>query len=99
MIYAIRYTELQHGALNARNRYGIRVLRHLSSLTGGADFNAGSTDLARVFAQIGEELRSMYRIGYLASAAQPHDGAFHKITIRLKIPDATVRTKSGYYAH
>src|SRR5205085_5344905 len=34
-IYAIRYTEVQHGRLNARNKYGISVMKRLARETGG----------------------------------------------------------------
>ena len=29
LIYSIRYTQIEHGRLNARNRYGISVMHHL----------------------------------------------------------------------
>lgn len=98
LVYCIRYTQKEHGKLSARNKYGIRVMQHMASLTGAADFDALSTNLQTVFAQIGDELRSMYQIGYVSSNAHPHDGSFRKLTIRCKLPDSIVRAKSGYYA-
>ncbi len=83
--------------LNARNKYGIRVMRHLANLTGAADFNAVEVNLPDVFSQIGNELRSLYSIGYLSTNTQ-RDGSFRKLTIRCKVPNSVVRAKSGYYA-
>lgn len=98
LVYCIRYTQTEHGKLTARNKYGTRVMHHLASLTGAADFDALSTDLKTVFKQIGDELRLMYEIGYMSSNGHPHDGSFRKLTIRSRQPDAIVRAKSGYYA-
>ena len=97
VVYCIRYTEERHGKLNARNKYGVRVLRHISNLTGAADFDALDASLEHVFAQISEELRSMYQIGYVSNNAHAHDGSFRKVTIRCKQPGAIARAKSGYY--
>jgi Ca-activated chloride channel homolog len=97
LIYSIRYTQMEHGHLNARNRYGISVMHHLASQTGGGDFDALHTNLAVVFDQIGAELHSLYEIGYVPSSSHP-DGTFHKVTIRCKRSDAVIRTRSGYYA-
>jgi len=71
VLYCIRYTEKKHGKLNARNKYGIHVMKHMSTLTGAADFDALSSHLETVFAQISEELRSMYQIGYISSKQSP----------------------------
>lgn len=98
LIYAIRYTQMEHGRLNARNRYGMHVMHHLASQTGGGDFDALHTNLGVVFDQIGAELRSLYEIGYVPSSSQP-DGTFHKVTVRCKRTDTVIRSRSGYYAH
>lgn len=98
LVYCIRYTQKEHGQLTARNKYGIRVMQHISSLTGAADFDALATHLETVFAQIGNELRAMYQIGYVSSNDHSHDGSFRKLTVRCKLPETTVRVKSGYYA-
>lgn len=98
LVYCIRYTQKEHGRLTARNKYGMRVMRHIATLTGAADFDAPATDLPAVFAQIGNELRSMYQIGYVSTNGQPHDGSFRKVTVLCKRPRAVVRAKSGYYA-
>lgn len=98
LVYCIRYTQKEHGQLTPRNRYGIRALRHISTLTGGADFDALASRLDTVFAQIGNELRAVYQIGYVSTNSQVHDGSFRKVTVRCKEPGTIVRAKSGYYA-
>jgi hypothetical protein len=86
------------GSSTARNKYGIRVMRHIASLTGAADFDALASDLSTVFAQIGDELRAMYQIGYVSTNDRPHDGSFRKVTVRCSEPGTIVRAKSGYNA-
>src|SRR5690242_18101678 len=98
LVYCIRYTEKKHGRLTARNKYGIRVMQHMSHLTGAADFDALASDLQTVFAQIGNELRAMYQIGYVSSNDHAHEGSFRKLTVRCKEPGTIVRAKTGYYA-
>ena len=83
--------------LNARNKYGVRVMRHLAGQTGGADFDGLERDLDDVFQEISAELHSLYSIGYLSTNPQ-HDGTFRKLTIRCKRANTVVRAKSGYYA-
>ena len=98
VVYCIRYTQKEHGQLTARNKYGIRVMRHMAGLTGGADFDALASHLETVFTQIVDELRAMYQIGYVSSNVHPHDGSFRKLIVRCKQPGIIVRAKSGYYA-
>lgn len=73
-IYCIGYTESAHGGPSARDKYGARVIQHVASLTGAAEFDAHTAPLEAVFTQISEELRSMYQIGYFSSNDQPHNG-------------------------
>src|SRR5262249_2452807 len=66
-IYAIRYTEIRHGKLNARNKYGISVMDRIARETGGLHFNAEKISPDVYFTQIAEELRSSYDVGYYSS--------------------------------
>jgi Ca-activated chloride channel family protein len=98
VIFGVRYTETRKGKLTARNKYGIRVMERISRETGGADFDAEKDDLKKSFHEIGEQLRSTYELAY--HAARPiEDGTFHKLVVRSKRPDLTVRAKTGYFAH
>ena len=96
-LYCVRYTEVQDGRLNSRNKYGTSVMERIAKETGGADFDAGEKGLAENFRQIGEQLRSSYELAY-HTTNPPGDGTFHKVTIRPRQPGLTVRAKSGYYA-
>jgi Ca-activated chloride channel family protein len=97
VLFAIRYTERQRGRLNARNKYGIRVMDRLAAETGGAHFDAEQTDLRIHFKQIGEELRSSYELGYHSKNAV-RDGSFRKIQVRPRQAGLKVRAKTGYFA-
>ena len=46
LVYAIRYTEKEHGKLTARNKYGISVMDRVARETGGAHIDAEATDAA-----------------------------------------------------
>ena len=59
LVYAIRYTETHHGKMNARDRYGVRVLDHLTGQTGGKSFDAHAIPVKQAFAEISEDLRSL----------------------------------------
>jgi len=97
LIYAIRYTESEKGRLTPHARQGIAALHHLSEETGGTDFDALRTDMPAAFAQISEELRSLYSVAY-HSTNHKRDGAFHKVVISTEDPGNSVRARSGYYA-
>jgi len=96
LIYAVRYTELTHGQMNARDRYGVRVLDHLSAETGGRAFDAHS-NLTLAFTEIADDLRSLYELAY-PSTNHERDGAYRKVVIRTTQPGLTVRARTGYYA-
>jgi len=98
LLFAVRYTEERNGQLNARNKYGIRVMERIARETGGADYDAKEKGLKANFEQIGEQLRSSYEMAY-HSTDPSDDGTFRKIKIRTKQPGLTVRAKTGYYAH
>ncbi|MDE3154140.1 MAG: VWA domain-containing protein [Acidobacteriota bacterium] len=74
------------------------VMRQLAEQTGGRSFFPTKlSDLAGVYGQIGDELSSQYRLGYI-SKNQRRDGTWRRIVVRVSRPDAIVRTKLGYYA-
>jgi VWFA-related protein len=54
------------------------------------------TTLDAVYADIGAELRHMYRLAYVPAA--PGDGRWHPVSVRILDQDARVRTRRGYYA-
>lgn len=96
LVYSVRYTENKRH-LKARDKYGIRVMQRISHDTGAADFDASKGNLDQTFRSIGEELRSLYEIGYHAGNLA-HDETFHKVVVRSKRPGLVTRAKAGYFA-
>jgi Ca-activated chloride channel family protein len=97
LVYALRYTELEHGKMNARNRYGMRELDHLTAQTGGKSYDVHSMKVSQAFAEIAGELRSLYGVAY-QSTNKVRDGAFRKIVISPARPGLVLRARAGYYA-
>jgi Ca-activated chloride channel family protein len=97
LIYAIRYTELKHGKMDARDRYGMRALDHLTGQTGGKTFDFHETKLKQDFNEIAGDLRSLYDLAY-QSTNPTRDGTYRKVVIQATRPGLTVRARTGYYA-
>jgi Ca-activated chloride channel homolog len=97
VVYAIRYTDKEHGKLTARNKYGISVMDRVARETGGAHIDAETTDAHVYFRQIAEELRTSYELGYYPTDPLKDD-AFRKIVIKPKRDGVNVRAKTGYFA-
>ena len=74
------------------------VLRDLAQQTGGRSFKPERVeDLPAVYTQIADELASQYVLGYISKNTK-RDGAWRRTVVRVSRPDATPRTKLGYYA-
>lgn len=97
VVYAIRYTDKEHGKLTARNKYGISVMDRVARETGGADIDAETTDAHVYFRQIAEELRTSYELGYYPTDPLK-DNSFRKIVIKPKREGVKVRAKTGYFS-
>jgi VWFA-related protein len=71
-------------------------LQALAERTGGRAFQAESFDATRsAFAQIIEELRNQYLLGYYA-APDRRPGQYYKIKVEVKKKDLQVRARPGY---
>lgn len=97
VVYAIRYTEKEHGKLTPRNKYGTSVMDRVARETGGAHIDAATTDPHTYFRQIAEELRTSYELGYYPKDPLKDD-TFRKIVIKPKREGITVRAKTGYFS-
>jgi Ca-activated chloride channel family protein len=97
VVYAIRYTDKEHGKLTARNKYGISVMDRVARDTGGAHIDAETTDAHVYFRQIAEELRTSYELGYYPTDPLKDD-SFRKIVIKPKREGVKVRAKTGYFS-
>jgi Ca-activated chloride channel family protein len=73
------------------------VLRQLAQETGGrAFFPANVSELPAIYSLISDELSSQYTLGY-SSKNPRRDGAWRRVVVRTDRPNATARTKQGYY--
>jgi Ca-activated chloride channel family protein len=97
LIFTVRYTDMKHGKLTARNKYGIRVMDRVAKETGGQHVDAETTDPKTYFRQIAEELRSSYELAYYPSNPI-RDDTFRKIAIRPKHAGVTIRSRTGYFS-
>jgi len=74
------------------------ALRKLAYETGGRVLYPNSFgQLDNIYAQVDEELRNQYTIGYISSNTAK-DGSYRRIEVRVDAPSATVSARPGYYA-
>jgi VWFA-related protein len=87
------------GARAARNprQKGPRVMERLARETGGGYFAVSEENpIDKIYAQIEEDLRNQYSIGYTPDHPDG-DKNFRKITLTTNRKDLVVRTREGYY--
>lgn len=73
------------------------VLKQLATETGGrAYFVTDARELPKIYQTIWDELSSQYAVAY-SSGNPKRDGAWRRIQVRLLRPNASARTKQGYY--
>jgi len=94
-IYAIG---LRQGEIGRREfKEAEFVLKQLAQETGGrAYFPTDARELPKIYQAIWDELASQYSLAY-SSGNPKRDGAWRRIQVRLTRPNATARTKQGYY--
>src|SRR5205823_3443803 len=85
-------------AYNGVGYYGDRDMKEMAEQTGGRVIQVGNKyeKLKEGFAQIQNELRSQYSIGYTPTNSK-RDGTFRKVEIRSK-DGHKVQARRGYYA-
>lgn len=74
-------------------------LKKMAEQTGGRVFHAGGRkdSLEQIFAEIQEEMRSQYAIGY-ASSNPEKDGSYRKVDLKVDNKDYKVQARKGYFA-
>jgi VWFA-related protein len=83
-------------ARNRQQQKGPRVMERLARETGGGYFAVSEENpIDKIYAQIEEDLRNQYSIGYTPETTG--DKKFRKITLTTKRQDLVVRTRAGYY--
>jgi VWFA-related protein len=70
-------------------------MRTLASETGGRPIFGN--DVTSALGQVIRDSRAYYLIAY--ESPHPDDGKFHKVTVRVKRPRATVFARTGYWAY
>jgi VWFA-related protein len=85
-----------HGS--EQNVDGRKVLTQITKETGGRMFEvSGKQTFSAIYSQIGEELRSQYRLGYVPDADGAAEG-FHRVELsELKDKKLFIQTRNGYY--
>jgi len=75
---------------------GKKILEEISKKTGGRVFKVSKKEpVDKIYAEIEEELRNQYRLGYTPDkGAQP---GYHKIQLTTYNKDLVVQTRDGYY--
>ncbi|HSS20181.1 MAG TPA: VWA domain-containing protein [Pyrinomonadaceae bacterium] len=86
------------GSGNSRQEYEIanRYLHELADRTGARNYQADSTqNLSYAFAQVADELRKQYTLGYYPKAPV-QAGQRRQVRVRVNQPNLAVRTRDSY---
>lgn len=74
-------------------------LQNLADRSGGRLNDIQRLDqMARLYAVVAADLRSLYTVAYQPHGDRPRDGKWREIRIDVAQPDLTVRTRPGYFA-
>jgi VWFA-related protein len=74
----------------------VRSLKNLASVSGGRYYDVATiADTKQAFANIAEELRRYYWLGYYP-ANTARDGRYRKIRVTVNRPEVVVRARDGY---
>jgi VWFA-related protein len=77
---------------------GKKVLAQITRETGGRMFEvSGKQTFATIYTQIGEELRSQYRLGYVPDKDAASEGFHHVQLTASKEKKLSIQTREGYY--
>lgn len=110
VVYSV-YTGNFGFSQNLRDLAGERALETLATETGAEVFRPKATpgtqgdetdeqslkELDLAFSSLAEQLRTQFILGFF-STNEKRDGAFRKLTVKVKRPGFTARTRAGYYA-
>ena len=82
---------------------GPQLLRKIADASGGSAFSLASiAEMPAVSRNISVRLRHQYLLAYAPQAAPPHDGKWHKISVKLRLPKKFpflhVDARPGYYS-
>jgi VWFA-related protein len=76
---------------------GKKILQQLAKETGGRFFEVTKKEaIVQIYAEIDEELRNQYALGYTPDKTDASMG-YHKIQLTTKQKDSAVQTREGFY--
>lgn len=90
LMYALAPSLYVYDRLSERNH-----MQRMATESGGQEFKVSRANLAKVFRQMEEELRTTYVLSYISSNTT-NDGKWRKIEIRPNRPGLSVRARPGY---
>ena len=74
-------------------------LQTIANRTGGRITEINRLDqMARLYAEVAADLRTLYTVAYQASGDRQRDGKWHEIKVEVAYPELIARTRPGYYA-
>jgi VWFA-related protein len=77
---------------------GKKVLERISKETGGRMFEVSKKEpVAQIYAEIEEELRNQYSLGYTPDRGSGAESGYHKIQVAARQKDLVVQAREGYY--
>ena len=76
---------------------GYDLMEKLSEVTGGRFYQGETKNLKETFALIAEELRHQYRLGFYPDELK-RDGSVHSLSVKVNLPDVSVRSRREYLA-
>ena len=75
-----------------------KILERISKETGGRLFEVSKKETVdQIYAQIEDELRHQYNLGYTPDRGSAAESGYHKIQLAVKKKDLVVQTREGYY--
>jgi len=76
---------------------GKKILQEISKATGGRLYEASKKEtVEKIYAEIEEELRNQYRLGY--TPGKDEETGYHKIVVTTKDKEMVVQARDGYYS-
>lgn len=74
-------------------------LQSIANRTGGRLTEINRLDqMARLYAEVAANLRTLYTVAYQPPPDRPRDGKWHEVRVEVTHPELLARTRPGYYA-
>ena len=106
ILYSIRFSDpvqarglVRAAVLKGIKEHGKDALKRMAKETGGASYDVTRKQtISAIYAQIEEDLRNQYSIGYTPGRNAP-DGRYHRIELTTRDRQLVVSARDGYYSH